>query len=132
MVLTDPVGDMVTRIRNANRAYHEWTEVPSARFKKELCEILKREGYLEDYRVERKGPAEILKVKLKYGPNKKRAITGIMRISKPGLRVYARKEEIPKVMGGLGSAIISTSRGLLTDKEARQKGLGGEVILYIW
>lgn len=132
MVLSDPIGDMVTRIRNASRAYHEWTEIPSARFKKELCQILKREGYLEDFKVERRGAAEFLKVKLKYGANKKRAITGIMRISKPGLRVYVKKEEIPKVMGGLGAAIISTSRGLLTDKEARQKGVGGEVILYIW
>lgn len=132
MVLTDTVGDMLTRIRNASRAYHSWVEMPSSNMKKEIARILKKEGFIEDYQVVKQGPFEKLRIKLKYGPDKKRAITGIKRVSKPGLRVYVKKEQIPRVLGGIGIAIISTSKGILTDSEARKMGVGGEVICYVW
>ncbi len=132
MVLIDTVGDMLTRVRNASRAYHSWVEMPSSNAKKEIARILKKEGFIEDYQVVRQEPFEKLSIKLKYGKDKKRAITGIKRVSKPGLRVYVKKEEIPRVLGGIGIAIISTSKGILTDSEARKIGVGGEVICYVW
>lgn len=132
MVLTDSIGDMLTRIRNASRAYHEWVEMPSSNVKREIAQILKKEGFIEDFQVVKQGPFEKLRIKLKYGPDKKRAITGVKRVSKPGLRVYVKKDEIPQVLGGIGIAIISTSKGMLTDSEARKQGVGGEVICYVW
>ncbi len=131
-MMTDPIADFLTRIRNANTVYKDRVEVPASKMKKGLAEILKNEGFIRTYEVVDDGKQGILRLYLKYGPNKQKVITGLKRISKPGLRVYARKDEIPKVLGGLGIAIISTSKGLMTDKQARQEGLGGEVICYIW
>lgn len=132
MVMTDPIADMLTRIRNANIVKHESVELPASKIKKAVAEILVQEGYLvksEDY-VD--GAVPMLKLTLKYGTNKERVITGIKRISKPGLRIYAQKDNIPKVLGGLGTAVLSTSQGIMTDKKARTEGIGGEVICYIW
>ncbi len=132
MVMTDPIADMLTRIRNANIVKHESVELPASKIKKAVAEILVQEGYLvksEDY-VD--GAVPMLKLTLKYGANKERVITGIRRISKPGLRIYAQKDNIPKVLGGLGTAVLSTSNGIMTDKKARVEGIGGEVICYIW
>ncbi len=131
-MMTDPIADFLTRLRNANTAYKDRVEVPASKMKKGLAEILKNEGFIRTYEVVDDGKQGILRLYLKYGPNKQKVITGLKRISKPGLRVYARKDEIPKVLGGLGIAIISTSKGLMTDKQARKEGLGGEVICYIW
>ena len=132
MVMTDPVADFLTRIRNGNMVMHETVEAPSSKIKVSIAEIMKEEGYIKDYEYIQDGKQGIIRVYLKYGPNKERVITGIKRISKPGLRVYVKKDEIPKVLGGLGTAVISTSKGLMTDKKARKTGLGGEVICYIW
>lgn len=132
MVMTDPIADFLTRIRNANMVMHEKVEIPASKTKKALAEILKREGFVKDYEYIEDGKQGIIRIYLKYGSNKERVITGIKRISKPGLRVYCKKDEIPKVLGGLGIAIISTSQGIMTDKEARKIGLGGEVICYVW
>ncbi len=132
MVMTDPVADFLTRIRNGNMVMHETVEVPSSKIKVSIAEIMKEEGYIKDYEYIQDGKQGIIRVYLKYGPNKEKVITGIKRISKPGLRVYVKKDEIPKVLGGLGTAVISTSKGLMTDKSARKTGLGGEVICYIW
>ncbi|GAV23835.1 30S ribosomal protein S8 [Carboxydothermus pertinax] len=132
MVMTDPIADFLTRIRNANMVYHEKVEVPSSKVKKAIAEILKEEGFIKDYEYIEDGKQGILRIFLKYGPNKERVISGLKRISKPGLRVYAKKDELPKVLGGLGIAIISTPKGIMTDKKARKEGLGGEVICYIW
>jgi len=132
MAMTDPVADFLTRIRNGNMVMHESVEVPSSRLKLGIAEILKLEGYIKDYEYIEDGKQGIIRVYLKYGPSKKKVITGIKRISKPGLRVYVKKDEIPRVLGGLGTAVISTSKGLMTDKNARREGLGGEVICYIW
>ncbi|MGI6345335.1 MAG: 30S ribosomal protein S8 [Bacillota bacterium] len=132
MVMTDPIADLLTRIRNANIAYHETLDAPASKMKASLANILKEEGYIRDYDIIDDGKQGILRIRLKYGPNKERVITGLKRISRPGLRVYARKDQIPRVLGGLGIAIISTSRGLMTDKTARQEGIGGEVICYVW
>ncbi len=132
MVMTDPVADFLTRIRNGNMVMHETVEAPSSRIKVSIAEIMKEEGYIKDYEYIQDGKQGIIRVYLKYGPNKEKVITGIKRISKPGLRVYVKKDEIPKVLGGLGTAVISTSKGLMTDKSARKTGLGGEVICYIW
>ena len=132
MVMTDPIADFLTRIRNANMVYKETVEIPSSKLKKSLCEILKREGYIKDFEFIEDGKQGILRLYLKYGAGKERNITDIKRISKPGLRVYAQKDEIPRVLSGLGIAIISTSKGILTDKEARKEGIGGEVICYVW
>lgn len=132
MVMTDPVADMLTRIRNASTANHDQVEIPASRLKKELARIFKEEGYIRDYKVIDDGAKSSIKVFLKYGPNKGKVITGIKRISKPGLRVYARREEIPRVLGGLGCAVLSTSQGVMTDKQARHTGVGGEVICYVW
>ncbi|MFA7175437.1 MAG: 30S ribosomal protein S8 [Kiritimatiellia bacterium] len=132
MVMTDPVADMLTRIRNASTANHDQVEIPASRLKRELARIFKEEGYIRDFKVVDDGPKSTIKVFLKYGPNKGKVITGIKRISKPGLRVYARREEIPRVLGGLGCAVLSTSQGVMTDKLARHTGVGGEVICYVW
>ncbi|MDI6713150.1 MAG: 30S ribosomal protein S8 [Anaerosomatales bacterium] len=132
MSMTDPIADMLTRIRNANTAYHSTVEMPSSKKLVEIARILKEEGYIADYVVKPAEPRDVLQITLKYGPKKQRVISGIRRISKPGLRVYAKKDELPRVLGGLGIAVISTSRGVMTDKQARAAGVGGEVIAYIW
>ncbi|AKX95306.1 30S ribosomal protein S8 [Moorella thermoacetica] len=131
-LMTDPIADFLTRIRNANMVYQEKVEVPASRVKRALAEILKNEGYIKNYEYIEDNKQGILRLYLKYGPNKEKVITGLKRISRPGLRVYAKKGEIPRVLGGLGVAVISTSKGILTDKEARRQGVGGEVICYIW
>ncbi|KAF5053573.1 30S ribosomal protein S8 [bioreactor metagenome] len=132
MVMTDPIADMLTRIRNGNKAKHEFVDVPSSKIKKELATILLEEGYIKGFDVIDDGKQGIIRVELKYQQNKERVITGIKRISKPGLRVYVGKDETPKVLGGLGIAILSTSQGIITDKKARTQGVGGEVICYVW
>jgi small subunit ribosomal protein S8 len=132
MVMTDPIADFLTRIRNGNMVMHETVEVPSSRMKVSIAEIMKNEGYIKDFEYIEDGKQGIIRVYLKYGGNKTKVITGLKRISKPGLRVYVQKDEIPKVLGGLGTAVISTSKGLMTDKLARKQGLGGEVVCYIW
>jgi small subunit ribosomal protein S8 len=132
MVMTDPIADFLTRIRNGNMVMHETVEVPSSKIKAGIAEILREEGYIKDLEYIEDGKQGIIRIYLKYGPNKERIITGIKRISKPGLRVYVKKDEIPKVLGGLGTAVLSTSKGLMTDKRARQEKIGGEVICYIW
>jgi len=132
MSMTDPIADMLTRIRNANSAYKAKTTIPSSKKLVEIARILKQEGYIADYTVVETEPQDSLEVTLKYGPKKERTISGIRRISKPGLRVYAKKDELPRVLGGLGIAVISTSHGVMTDRLARKEGVGGEVIAYIW
>lgn len=132
MVMTDPIADLLTRIRNANMVYHESLEVPSSKLKKEIVDILKREGFIRDYEYIEDNKQGILRIYLKYGPNNERVITGLKRISKPGLRIYVKADEVPKVLNGLGIAILSTSKGVLTDKEARAQHVGGEVIAYVW
>ncbi|WP_027365218.1 30S ribosomal protein S8 [Desulfotruncus alcoholivorax] len=132
MVMTDPVADFLTRIRNANMVYHDKVEAPASKMKRAIAEILKEEGFIRDYEYIEDGKQGILRVYMKYGSGKERVITGLKRISKPGLRVYTRKDSIPKVLGGLGIAIISTSKGIMTDKKARQQNLGGEVVCYVW
>ncbi len=132
MSMTDPVADMLTRVRNANTAFKTSTTIPSSKKLVEIARIMKEEGYIEEYVVTDSEPQASLEVTLKYGPKKERTITGIRRISKPGLRVYAKKDELPRVLGGLGIAVISTSSGVMTDRSARKAGVGGEVIAYIW
>ncbi|NLF44934.1 MAG: 30S ribosomal protein S8 [Syntrophomonadaceae bacterium] len=132
MVMTDPIADFLTRIRNGNMVMHETVEVPSSKIKVSLAGILKDEGYIKDYEYIEDGKQGIIRIYLKYGPNRERVITGLKRISKPGLRVNVKKDEVPRVLGGLGTAVISTSRGVMTDKKARKEGVGGEVICYIW
>ncbi|MBC9785267.1 MULTISPECIES: 30S ribosomal protein S8 [Heliobacterium] len=132
MVMTDPIADFLTRIRNANMVYHDKIEVPSSKVKRAVAEIFKNEGFIKDVEYIEDNKQGLLRLYLKYGPNREKVITGVKRISKPGLRVYCRKEEIPKVLGGLGTAVISTSHGIMTDKDARKAGLGGEVLCYIW
>jgi small subunit ribosomal protein S8 len=132
MVMTDPIADMLTRIRNANMVRHESIELPASKMKREIAEILKREGFVRDVEFIEDNKQGILRIFLKYGPNDEKVITGLKRISKPGLRVYAKATEIPRVLRGLGIAILSTSKGILTDREARQNHVGGEVIAYIW
>ena len=132
MLITDPIADMLTRIRNALTAKHEDVLVPASTVKKAIAEILLDEGYIKSYDIREDGVAKYIHIDLKYGPNKQRVITGLKRISKPGLRIYARKDQLPKVLNGLGIAIISTSRGIITDREARKQGVGGEVLAYIW
>ena len=131
-MMTDPVADMLARIRNANTAYAEQLEMPSSKMKAGIADILKREGYIRDYAIEPTKPQATLKIALKYSRERERALTGLRRISKPGLRVYAKRHEVPRVLGGLGIAIISTSAGMMTDREARQRGIGGEVVAYVW
>ncbi|MCM3620439.1 30S ribosomal protein S8 [Sutcliffiella horikoshii] len=132
MVMTDPIADMLTRIRNANMVRHEKLELPASTIKKEVAEILKREGFVRDVEFIEDNKQGIIRIFLKYGANNERVITGLKRISKPGLRVYAKANEVPRVLNGLGIAIISTSQGVITDKEARQKQAGGEVLAYVW
>lgn len=132
MVMTDPIADLLTRIRNANIVRHETVEVPSSNIKKAVANIMLQEGYIKDIEEYNDGSVPMLKLTMKYGQSKERVITGLKRISKPGLRVYCRTEEIPKVLNGLGIAIISTSKGIVTDKEARKLSVGGEVLCYIW
>ena len=132
MVVTDTIADMLTRIRNANVMHYQEVLVPNSKMKLEIAKILKDEGFIADYKVLKEDVQGTIVLTLKYGPNKERVITGRKRISKPGLRVYAKNDEIPKVLNGLGIAIISTSKGLMTDKEARKNNLGGEVLAYIW
>lgn len=132
MVMTDPIADFLTRIRNANMVMHEKVEIPASKTKIALAEILKNEGFIKEFEQVEDGKQGIIRVYLKYGPNREKVISGLKRISKPGLKVYCKKDEIPKVLGGLGIAIISTSKGIMTDKEARKAGLGGEVICYVW
>jgi small subunit ribosomal protein S8 len=131
-MMTDPVADMLTRIRNANTAYTEQLEMPSSKVKAAMADILKREGYIRDFIVEPTKPQATLRIALKYSRTRERALTGVRRISKPGLRVYAKRHEVPRVLGGLGIAVISTSAGLMTDREARKRGIGGEVVAYVW
>lgn len=132
MVMTDPIADMLTRIRNANVVRHEKLELPASNVKKEIAEILKREGFVRDVEYIADNKQGIIRIFLKYGPNNERVITGLKRISKPGLRVYAKANEVPRVLNGLGIAIVSTSQGVLSDKEARAKQIGGEVLAYVW
>lgn len=132
MVMTDPIADLLTRVRNANSARHEVVEVPSSKVKKAVANILLEEGYVKGIEEYSDGVVPMMRIALKYGSSKERVITGIKRISKPGLRVYCRAEEVPKVLNGLGVAVISTSQGVLADREARKLGLGGEVICYVW
>lgn len=132
MVMTDPIADMLTRIRNANVVRHEKLELPSSKIKAEIADILKREGYVRDSEVIEDDKQGVLRIYLKYGANNERVITGLKRISKPGLRVYAKADEVPRVLNGLGTAIVSTSKGVLSDKEARAQAVGGEVLAYIW
>lgn len=137
MTMTDPIADMLTRLRNANHAYHDQVTMPSSKIKTHIAEILTQEGYIAGWRVQDADPASgaygrQLVVDLKYGPNRERTIAGVKRISKPGLRVYAKADSLPKVLGGLGVAIISTSTGLLTDKQAAKRGVGGEVLAFVY
>lgn len=134
MHITDPVADMLTRIRNANVVYHEMVDMPLSKVRLEMAKILKEEGYIRNYKTinDAKQPMPMLRVVMSYGPSRERVIQGLRRISKPGRRIYVGKEELPKVMGGLGIAMISTSSGLMTDAEARKRGLGGEVVCYVW
>lgn len=135
MTMTDPIADMLTRLRNANQAYHDSTSMPHSKIKVGIAEILKQQGYITGFEVLEPGEGEVaktLRITLKYGQNRERSISGLRRISKPGLRVYAKSTALPKVLGGLGIAIISTSQGLLTDREAHSKSVGGEVLAYVW
>jgi len=132
MVVSDPIADLLTRIRNANTVFHDRIEVPGSKMKKAIVQILKDEGFVRDFEWVENGHQGIIRVYLKYGPSKTRVISGLRRISRPGLRVYAKKDQVPKVLGGLGLAILSTSHGIMSDKRARQTGLGGEVLCYIW
>ena len=132
MTMTDPVADMLTRLRNANSAYHDTVSMPSSKLKVRLAEILKSEGYIQDWREEAAEVGKTLTIDLKFGPQRERAIAGLRRISKPGLRVYAKSTNLPHVLGGLGIAILSTSSGLLTNQQAAKKGVGGEVLAYVW
>lgn len=132
MSMTDPIADMLTRVRNASSASKQSTVIPSSKKLVDIARIMKDEGYIEDYEVVSVEPQDELVVTLKYGPKKERTITGIRRISKPGLRVYAKKDDLPRVLGGLGVAVISTSSGVMADRDARKAGVGGEVIAYIW
>lgn len=132
MVMTDPIADMLTRIRNANMVRHEKLELPASKIKTDVAEILKREGFIRDVELIEDNKQGIIRIFLKYGSNNERVITGLKRISKPGLRVYAKAGEVPRVLNGLGIAIVSTSQGVLTDKEARAKKIGGEVLAYVW
>ena len=131
-MLTDPIADMLTRIRNANKALYERTEMPTSRLKEEIARILKEEGYISDFHVEKGESFDTLVIDLKFGSNRERVITDLKRISRPGRRVYARRDRLPRVLGGMGTAILSTSQGLITSKTAAERGVGGEVICYVW
>jgi small subunit ribosomal protein S8 len=131
-MLTDPIADMLTRIRNANKALHEKVEMPTSRMKVEIARLLKEEGYIRDYHVAKGESFDTLVIDLKFGRNRERVISGLKRVSKPGRRVYARKERLPRVLGGMGVAILSTSSGLVTARTAEERGIGGEVVCFIW
>ena len=132
MNITDPIADLLTRIRNASRARHETVDVPASNMKKAICQILVDEGYIKNYKLIEDGKQGVIRVTLKYGEGKSQVITGLRRVSKPGLRIYSNVEEMPKVMKGLGVAIVSTSKGIMTDREARKQNVGGEVLAFIW
>ena len=132
MGMTDPIADMLTRLRNANSVYHEKVEIPGSKIKVAIANILKEEGFIKDFDFVQDSKQGLLRVNLKYGPNREKVITGIKRISKPGLRVYAKNDQLPRVLGGLGIAIVSTSKGLMTGKQAKQLNVGGEVICYVY
>ncbi|MFV0251937.1 MAG: 30S ribosomal protein S8 [Beutenbergiaceae bacterium] len=132
MTMTDPIADMLTRLRNANSAYHETVSMPYSKLKAHISEILQAEGYIASWSVADAEVGKTLTLNLKFGPNRERSLAGVRRVSKPGLRVYAKSSNLPKVLGGLGVAILSTSSGLLTDKQAGKKGVGGEVLAYVW
>lgn len=132
MTMTDPIADMLARLRNANSAYHDSVSMPHSKIKVHIAEILKREGYIADFTEGEDGVGRTLTLQLKYGPSRERSIAGLRRVSKPGLRVYAKNTALPRVLGGLGIAILSTSSGLLTDRQAQKKGVGGEVLAYVW
>ena len=131
-VITDPIADMLTRIRNANTANHQTVDIPASKMKRDVAVILKEEGFIKDFEVLQEGPQGTLRVALKYGPEKEKVITGLRRISRPGLRVYTSRTEIPRVLGGLGLVIISTSKGIMSGKRAKREGCGGEVLAYVW
>jgi small subunit ribosomal protein S8 len=131
-VLTDPIADMLTRIRNANKAMHDRVEMPNSRMKQEIARLLKDEGYVKDYRVVSGTPFDTLVIELKFGKNRRRILTDVKRVSRPGRRVYARKDRLPRVLGGLGTAILSTSTGIITSRQAAEQGVGGEVIAFVW
>ena len=132
MTMTDPIADMLTRVRNANSAYHDSVSMPHSKIKTHIAEILQQEGYIAGWKTEDGEKGKVLTIDLKYGPNRERSLAGVRRVSKPGLRVYAKAGNLPKVLGGLGVAIISTSNGLLTDRQANKKGVGGEVLAYVY
>ena len=131
-MLTDPIADMLSRIRNANKAMHDTAEMPTSRMKEEIARVLRDEGYIKDFRVVEGEPFSTLLIELKFGKNRQRVITGLKRVSRPGRRVYARKDRLPRVLGGMGVAILSTSKGLVTARTAEKEGMGGEVIAFIW
>jgi len=131
-MMTDPIADMLTRIRNANKAMHDTTRMPTSHLKEDIARLLKEEGYIKDFRVESGDSFDTLVVELKFGRNRERIITDLKRISKPGRRIYARKDRLPRVLGGMGTAILSTSRGVITSRTAQQQGIGGEVICFVW
>jgi small subunit ribosomal protein S8 len=131
-MLTDPIADMLTRIRNANRAMHDSASMPTSRMKEEIARLLKDEGYIKDFKVVAAEPVAILVVELKFGKNRERVITDLKRVSKPGRRVYARKDRLPRVLGGFGTAILSTSTGVITSRQAAERGVGGEVLAFVW
>ncbi len=130
--MTDPIADMLTRIRNANQMKHETVDIPASKLKSEILSVLKAEGYINDYKLVADGVQGTIRVTLKYLQNKERAVRGLKKISKPGLRVYAKADELPRVLNGLGIAVVSTSQGIMTDREARKKQVGGEIIAYVW
>jgi small subunit ribosomal protein S8 len=131
-VVTDPIADMLTRIRNANTANHETVDIPASKIKRSVAQILKEEGFIRDFELISQGPQGIIRIHLKYGPDREKVITGLRRISRPGLRVYTSKSEIPRVLGGLGLVIMSTSKGVMSGKRAKREGCGGEVLAYVW
>ena|SRR5437867_8403982 len=132
MTMTDPIADMLTRIRNANKALHDETRMPTSRIKEQIARLLQEEGYIKGYRVEKGESFDTLVVELKYGRSRERVITDLKRVSKPGRRIYARKDRLPRVLGGMGTAILSTSTGLVTSRTAQEKGVGGEVVCFVW
>ena len=132
MVMTDPIADMLTRLRNANSVLHEKVEIPGSNIKKAIADVLKEEGFIKDYTFTQDNKQGVLTIKLKYGPDNEHVITGLKRISRPGLRTYVKKDQLPRVLGGLGIAIISTSKGIMSDKKARSTGVGGEILAYVW
>ena len=132
MAMTDPIADMLTRLRNANSVFHEKVEIPASKIKTAIAEVLKDEGFISDYTFKEDNKQGVITITLKYGPDREKVISGIKRISKPGLRQYAKHKDLPRVLGGLGIAIISTSKGIMSDKQARKAGLGGEVLAYVW